>query len=267
MRLATFRVPGGPERAGRVHDDRVVCFAEGVTVPAVLADPDRFRAEGPEHRLDEVELLAPYHPRAVFGVALNYADHTAEVGRERPARPRIFLKGPACTTGPSGPVLRPAGIEQLDYEAELALVVGHDGGVAGYAVADDVSARDVGDNLLTVMKGGPTFCPWGPWVTTADEVADPYALRVRTWVDGEPRQDGSTADMVFRADELLAHIGRTVRLAAGDLVLTGTPAGVGLGMTPPRFLDDGARVRIEIEGLGAIEHTIHPAAHGRGAPA
>jgi acylpyruvate hydrolase len=168
----------------------------------------------------------------------------------------LFFKGPAGVTPPGGPVVRPTGVRQLDYEGELALVVGADRTVLGWAVANDVSARDYRDPTLLSQKAGDTFCPWGPWVTTADEIPDPYDLRLRTWVNDELRQDATTAELIFRADEILAAIGRTIQLVPGDLVLTGTPAGVGITMDPPRVLEPGDRVRIEIDGLGAIEHEI-----------
>jgi 2-keto-4-pentenoate hydratase/2-oxohepta-3-ene-1,7-dioic acid hydratase in catechol pathway len=133
-----------------------------------------------------------------------------------------------------------------------------DGEVAGYAVADDVSARDLQgrERQWTRAKGADGFCPYGPWITTADEIADPHALSLRTWVNGELRQDGSTADMIFRIDALISFIRETCTLEPGDLILTGTPAGVGMAMDPARFLEPGDVVRIEIEHLGAIEHAI-----------
>src|SRR6201999_832559 len=119
--------------------------------------------------------------------------------------------GPASVTGPGVPVVRRPGVEQHDYEGELAIVVGPGGSVFGDAVAEDVSARDfLSDSQLTRHKAGDPFCPWGPWVTTADEVPDPYALRLRTWVDGELRQDATTGDMIFRAEAILAAIARTI---------------------------------------------------------
>jgi acylpyruvate hydrolase len=163
---------------------------------------------------------------------------------------------------PGGPVRCPAVVRRLDYEGELTAVIGNDGAVAGYAVADDVSARDLQgrEPQWTRAKGADTFCPWGPWVTTADEVGDPEALRLRTWVNGELRQDATTADLIFGIDALVAFLSETHTLSPGDLILTGTPAGVGVAMDPPRFLQDGDVVRIEVEGLGAIEHAVEAAA-------
>jgi len=152
----------------------------------------------------------------------------------------------------------PPVVRRLDYEGELAVVLGPHNSVAGYAVADDVSARDLQrrEPQWTRAKGSDTFCPFGPWVTTADEVPDPEALALRTWVNGELRQDADTSDLVFPIAELVAFLAETITLEPGDLILTGTPSGVGMALDPPRFLQDGDVVRIEIERLGVIEHRI-----------
>jgi 2-keto-4-pentenoate hydratase/2-oxohepta-3-ene-1,7-dioic acid hydratase in catechol pathway len=152
----------------------------------------------------------------------------------------------------------PEVVQRLDYEGELAVVMGADGQVAGYAVADDVSARDLQSRepQWTRAKGFDTSCPFGPWVTTADEVPDPEDLGLRTWVNGELRQDARTNDLIFSVTEIVAFIGETCTLEPGDLILTGTPSGVGMAMDPPRFLGSGDVVRIEIETLGTIEHAV-----------
>jgi 2-keto-4-pentenoate hydratase/2-oxohepta-3-ene-1,7-dioic acid hydratase in catechol pathway len=152
-------------------------------------------------------------------------------------------------------------VRRLDYEAELALVMGSGGEIAGYAVADDVSARDLQkrEPQWTRAKGFDTSCPWGPWITTADEVPDPGALRISSHVNGELRQDGTTADFVFGPRVLVDFISETCTLEPGDLILTGTPEGVGMSMDPPRFLQPGDSVRIAIDGLGEIEHPIEAA--------
>jgi len=136
--------------------------------------------------------------------------------------------------------------------------MGADGQVGGYAVADDLTARDLQgrENQWTRAKGADGFCPCGPWITTADEVPDPHALWLRTWVGGELRQDSSTSNLIFKIPELVAFISETCTLSPGDLILTGTPGGVGMGLDPPRFLSAGDVVRIEIEQLGSIEHSI-----------
>jgi 2-keto-4-pentenoate hydratase/2-oxohepta-3-ene-1,7-dioic acid hydratase in catechol pathway len=149
-------------------------------------------------------------------------------------------------------------VHRLDYEGELAVVMGDGRRVAGYAVADDVTGRDLQgrEPQWVRAKGADGFCPYGPWITTADEVPDPHDLGLRTWVNGELRQDSSTAQLIFRVPQLIDFISETCTRQAGDLVLTGTPAGVGMGMDPPRFLASGDVVRIEIDSLGVIEHAI-----------
>ncbi len=215
--------------------------------------------QGPSWPLEEVTLLAPVPaPRAIFGIGLNYADHIAETGGERPERPLVFMKLPSSAAAPGAAVRCPEVVRRLDYEGELAVVMGTGGRVAGYAVADDVSARDLQgrEPQWTRAKGADGFCPYGPWITTADEVPDPHALRLRTWVNGVLRQDSDTSNLIFTVPELVAFIGETCTLCPGDLILTGTPSGVGLGQDPPSFLSAGDVVRIEIEGLGAIEHGV-----------
>ena len=136
--------------------------------------------------------------------------------------------------------------------------MGADGQVGGYAVADDLTARDLQgrETQWTRAKGADGFCPYGPWITTVDEVPDPHALWLRTWVNGELRQDSSTSNLIFKIPELVEFISETCTLSPGDLILTGTPSGVGMGLDPPCFLGSGDVVRIEIEQLGSIEHSI-----------
>jgi 2-keto-4-pentenoate hydratase/2-oxohepta-3-ene-1,7-dioic acid hydratase in catechol pathway len=262
VRLATFLPPGGAEPvAGEVRGDEVTAFTSG-TVLDRLASGDRTPADGVTHPLAEVTLLAPdERPRAIFGIGLNYAAHAAETGQDLPEVPIVFLKLPASSVPGSGPVRCPAVVKRLDYEVELAVVMGADGEIAGYAVADDVSARDLQkrEPRWVRAKGFDTACPWGPWITTADEVPDPRALRLTSHVNGEPRQDSTTADLVFGPRELVDFIAETCTLEPGDLILTGTPQGVGHAMDPPRFLADGDVVRCEVEGLGVIEHRIQGA--------
>jgi len=259
MKLATYLPPGASEPvAGEVRGDEVVAFASG-TVLDRLASGDRSPAGGDAHPLAGVTLLAPVpQPRAIFGIGLNYAAHAAETGAELPEAPMVFLKLPSSSVPGSGPVRCPAVVKRLDYEVELAVVMGAGGEIAGYAIADDVSARDLQkrEPRWVRAKGFDTSCPWGPWITTADEVADPERLRISSQVNGETRQDSTTADLVFGPRALADFIAETCTLAPGDLILTGTPQGVGQAMDPPRFLQPGDVVRCEIEGLGAIEHPI-----------
>jgi 2-keto-4-pentenoate hydratase/2-oxohepta-3-ene-1,7-dioic acid hydratase in catechol pathway len=259
MRLATFLPPGTTEpRAGEVRGDEVVAFNAG-TVLARLASGDRTPADGEVFPLGDVTLLAPVpRPRAIFGIGLNYAAHARETGKEPPERPIVFQKLPTSSVGPAGPVRRPAVVLELDYEVELAVVLGADNEIAGYAVADDVSARDLQriEPQWTRAKGADGFCPWGPWITTTDEVPDAEDLRLTTRVNGELRQDSRTSDLVFGPRALVDFIAEAITLEPGDLILTGTPSGVGMAMNPPLYLEPGDVVRCEVEGLGAIEHRI-----------
>lgn len=260
MRLATFIAPGSDRpQSGEVRDGAVHVFEGGESVMDRLRDGSREPASGPTWKLDEVRLLAPIpSPRQIFCVALNYADHAAEGRQELPTEPSVFTKPESSSAPPSGPVRCPTVVRRLDYEAELAVVLGPGGEIAGYAVANDVSARDLQkrERHWTRAKGADTFCPWGPWITTADEVASPDRLAVRCWVNGEPRQDGTTADMIFSPRRVLEFLAETCELATGDLLLTGTPKGVGFAMDPPRFLGIGDTIRMEVEGLGWIEHDV-----------
>jgi 2-keto-4-pentenoate hydratase/2-oxohepta-3-ene-1,7-dioic acid hydratase in catechol pathway len=263
MRLVTFLAPGDPvPHAGEVRGETVVAFAAG-TVLDRLADGDRTPATGAEHALADVALLAPVpRPRAIFGIGRNYAAHAAELGSELPRAPLVFMKLPSSSVAGAGPVRRPAVVTRLDYEVELAMVMGGGGVIAGWAVADDVTARDLqrAEPQWTRAKGFDTACPWGPWITTTDELPDAIGLRITSYVNGELRQDGTTADLLFGPQQLVDFIAETIALEPGDLILTGTPAGVGEGMDPPRYLEPGDVVRCEIERLGSIEHTVSAAA-------
>jgi 2-keto-4-pentenoate hydratase/2-oxohepta-3-ene-1,7-dioic acid hydratase in catechol pathway len=260
MKLATFLAPGAAEpAAGEVRGDAVVAFDDDTTVLGRLTSGDRTPASGAAHPLAGVTLLAPVpRPRAIFGIGLNYSEHARETGRELPEAPIVFLKLPSSAAAPYADVRFPAAVHRPDYEGELAIVMGASGEVAGYAVADDLSARDLQgrEPQWTRAKGFDGSCPYGPWITTADEVPDPQALSLRTWVNGELRQDASTSDLIFGVAELVAFLGETCTLEPGDLILTGTPSGVGVALDPPRFLETGDVVRIEIEALGAIEHRV-----------
>jgi acylpyruvate hydrolase len=260
MRLVTFVPPGGPAAlAGEVRDEAVVAFADGSTVLDRLGSGDRTPAAGDRYALSEVELLAPVaRPRAIFGIGLNYAAHIEETGGALPEAPIVFMKLPSSAAAPNAPIKAPAVVRRLDYEGELAAVMGAGGEVAGYAVADDVSARDLQrrEPQWTRAKGFDGSCPYGPWITTADELGDPHDLALRTWVNGELRQDSSTSDLIFTVPQLVAFLRETCTLEPGDLILTGTPSGVGMALDPPQFLQAGDVVRIEIERLGSIEHSV-----------
>jgi acylpyruvate hydrolase len=258
MKLASFRSPAGDTLSGEVRDGRVAAFGDGSTVRDRLTSGDRSPAAGPDFALDEVELLAPHVPRAIFGIGLNYLAHAQEQNAELPEVPIVFMKLPSSVAAPGAPVHAPSVVRRLDYEGELAVVMGADGEVAGFAVADDLTARDLQrrERQWTRAKGFDGSCPFGPWVTTADEVADPGDLALRTWVNGELRQDSRTSDLIFGVPALVDFLRETCTLEPGDLILTGTPSGVGMYFDPPRFLGSGDVVRIEIEGLGVIEHEV-----------
>src|SRR5512133_2746400 len=258
MKLASFRSPAGDTHSGEVRDGRVAAFADGSTVRDRLASGDRSPASGPDFALEEVELLAPHVPRAIFGIGLNYLAHAQEQNAEPPEVPIVFMKLPSSVAAPGAPVHAPAVVKRLDYEGELAVVMGPGGEVAGYAVADDLTARDLqrAERQWTRAKGFDGSCPFGPWITTADEVPEPGDLALRTWINGELRQDSRTSDLIFSVPEIVAFLRETITLEPGDLILTGTPSGVGMYFDPPRFLGSGDVVRIEIEGLGVIEHAV-----------
>jgi 2-keto-4-pentenoate hydratase/2-oxohepta-3-ene-1,7-dioic acid hydratase in catechol pathway len=266
MRLATFLPPGSEDpRAGEVRDEdgqtRVFPYArEALTVLERLADLEEAApVEGSWWPLEEVTLLAPVPtPRAIFGIGLNYEDHLREMGAERPREPLVFMKLPSSAAPPNAPVHCPAVVKRLDYEGELAVIMGAGRAVAGYAIADDVTARDLqgSEPQWTRAKGADGFCPYGPWITTAEEIDDPHTLGLRTWVNGELRQDSNTSNLIFTVPELIEFISETCTLHAGDVILTGTPAGVGQGLNPPKFLQSDDVVRIAIDGLGSIEHEV-----------
>ncbi|MFJ8626740.1 fumarylacetoacetate hydrolase family protein [Kitasatospora sp. NPDC093550] len=215
--------------------------------------------------LDGQRVGAPVaRPGKVVGIGLNYRDHAAEAGAAIPAEPVIFLKPSSTVVGPYDEVLVPRGGEKTDYEAELAVVIGRTARyldspteaaevIAGYTIANDVTER-----AFQFERGGQwdkgksaeTFTPLGPWLVTADEVADPQALGLRLWVNGEQRQHGSTAEMIFPVLELVRYASQFMVLEPGDVIVTGTPAGVTLGRPGTPFLAPGDVVEIEIDGLG-----------------
>jgi acylpyruvate hydrolase len=259
VKLATFLRPGsGREEGGEVVDDRVISFRPPLQVVDALAGRPVPHTND-SFPLSEVTLLAPIpRPGAIYGIGLNYAKHIEETGAQIPEAPIVFVKVPGSIAPPGGPIRCPAVVRRLDYEGELTIVIGAGGKIGGYCIADDVSARDLQrrEPQWTRAKGADTFCPFGPWVTTADEIPDPGDLRLRTWVNGDLRQDSNTADMIFSCQQLVDFIAETCTLRPGDLILTGTPSGVGMGFDPPRLLQSGDVVRIEIERLGTIEHAV-----------
>ena len=212
-----------------------------------------------------VQLLSPLlHPPRIFCVGLNYLDHATESKMVVQPVPTIFMKLASGITGPDSDIVLPANSTKPDYEAELAVVVGRAAShvtrenwrecVFGYTILNDVSARDVqlATSQWTLGKSFPTFCPIGPWVVTADELTDPHSLDVRLTIDRETMQQASTRDLIFDIPAVLGYISAIVPLQPGDIVSTGTPPGVGLGRTPPRWLRPGEEVAIEISGIGRL---------------
>jgi len=202
-------------------------------------------------------------------IGLNYTDHAREVGRPAPDEPTLFIKANSAIAGPYDSIVRPRGGVKLDYEVELAAVIGRDARnvseadalkhVAGYCIVDDVSERAFQmerGGTTTKGKSADTFAPIGPWLVTADEVGDPQALEVWTTVNGEPRQRGHTKDMIFSVRTLIAYVSQFMSLRAGDLISTGTPAGVAHGMKPPRYLEPGDVVEMGITKLGVQKNRI-----------
>ncbi|NPA90698.1 MAG: fumarylacetoacetate hydrolase family protein [Chloroflexi bacterium] len=207
-------------------------------------------------------------PSKIIGIGLNYKDHCEEQGVEPPDHPTVFAKFPSALQRPGGFIQWSRELtQQVDYEAELAVIIGRVARhvraseayyyVFGYTAANDVSARDIqfGDKQWVRGKSLDTFAPLGPWVVTQDEIGDPMNLAIRCRVNGEIRQESTTANMIFSVPELIEFLSRSFTLLPGDIILTGTPAGVGIFRDPPRLLQDGDRVEVEIEHIGTLTNT------------
>ena len=283
MRLATFTASGAT-RIGVVTDDGLVDLA--LAAPELPREMTALLAAGPgalqraaaaaaqaqtRLALDTVTLGPPIlRPPKVLAIGLNYADHVAESGAQVPKFPTVFNKQSTCVTGPHAPIHLPRASSSVDYEGELGFVIGRRCRhvpkaraaevIAGYLVVNDVSARDwqLRVPTWTMGKSFDTHGPIGPWLTTGDEVGDPHGLRIRTWVNGELRQDSNTKQLIFDCFALVEHLSTAFTLEPGDVVATGTPGGVGIASKPPRLLAAGDRVRVEIEGLGALDNPVVP---------
>lgn len=307
MKLITYRKDGGPIQTGVVMDGRVLDIgawiagrpvsveAQQRNAGAGIATPDggimrwlqsgteaisalaahvRAAAQSKDARYDvlkDVQLHAPVpRPGKIIGVGRNYADHAKETGVAPFEKPRIIFKMPSSVAAPGAPVARPAEVTKMDFEAELAVVMGAYGKdvpaadalalVAGYTVLNDLSARefqfDISPPQTTFAKSMDGFTPMGPWLVTRDEIPDPQALEVSCWLNGNQMQHGHTADMLFPVATLIAYISRYMTLEPGDVIATGTPAGIGAFRQPPIYLQPGDRLRFEVTQVGTMEHLI-----------
>jgi 2-keto-4-pentenoate hydratase/2-oxohepta-3-ene-1,7-dioic acid hydratase in catechol pathway len=219
--------------------------------------------------ISAVTLLAPISfPPKIVCLGLNYFDHASETRSAVPDEPIIFMKPHTAIIGPSQKIIKPKFVRELDYEGELCIVIGKTGKhipveksmehVFGYTVINDVTARDFQfkDGQWTRCKSFDTFAPIGPWIVTRSQLIDTSNLAIRTWVNNELRQNGTTASMVFSVGQIVHHLSRIMTLEPGDIIATGTPAGVGFAMKPKQFLKDGDLVRIEIEGIGILKNIV-----------
>jgi 2-keto-4-pentenoate hydratase/2-oxohepta-3-ene-1,7-dioic acid hydratase in catechol pathway len=281
MKLATYCREDESPRIGVIVEGGIVNLAE--VAPAlpremiglvrggesILDEARRAALHGHPVPLASVRLLAPIpHPPEYMGVGLNYRDHLAEAGISLPAVPTVFNKQTSCITGPSDNVVLPRVSKQLDYEGELGLVIGRSArhlsreeaaaAIFGYVVVNDLSVRDwqLSSPTHTLGKSFDTHGPFGPWITTADEVPDPQNLIITTRVNGAVRQRGTTADMIFACSEVVAFLSRVMTLRPGTIITTGTPAGVGHFHRPPAYLCTGDLVTVEISGLGRLANRV-----------
>jgi 2-keto-4-pentenoate hydratase/2-oxohepta-3-ene-1,7-dioic acid hydratase in catechol pathway len=280
MKIARFHVADGPTRLGRVDGDRITDISDvpgvGTSLRAILPHLATLEeaiqaSDGESLALDAVVLEAPIDdPQKYLGIGMNYKEHAEEArqaGIPTPTSQLWFNKQVSCVVGPHDPIRKPEVSDELDYEIELGVVIGKRcknvsvedarSVIAGYVVANDVSVRDWLMKLsptFTLGKSFDTHGPIGPWLTTDDEIVDPLALRMQLTVNGEVRQDWATDDMIYDVYEQIAYLTQVMTLMPGDILATGTPAGI--GAPTGRFLKVGDVVRAEIEGLGAIENLV-----------
>ncbi|MBM4386789.1 MAG: fumarylacetoacetate hydrolase family protein [Deltaproteobacteria bacterium] len=266
MKIAAFR-HNGKKFLGRVEGQWARPFA-GVSDFMDFLRQGCSREES-EIPLDEIEFLPPVeNPGKIICVGRNYPEHAAEQGAQIPDHPIIFSKFASALCGHRGYILKPPETEKLDFEAELAVVIGKGGKnikaesyfehVAGYMNFNDVSARDVqaADKQWTRAKSFDTFAPCGPFLVTKDEIDDPHNLHIRSFLNCNPMQDSRTSLMLFKIPVLIEFISRAITLEAGDIIATGTPAGVGVFRDPPVFMQPGDVIEVEIEGLGRLRNRI-----------
>ncbi len=281
MRLVTFHRGGNASEPGVLRDREVVGLS-GLGIPDLLtlirggtAAQARVRAWAAEPPadaiapLESVHLLAPLpRPPKIICVGLNYRDHAEESNMPIPSVPTIFAKFPTAVIGPDASIVLPKSSTRPDYEAELAFVIGEGGRhipasewrqhVFGYTMLNDVSARDyqLATSQWMMGKTFDTFAPMGPWIVTADEIADPHALDISLTLNGEQMQNSNTRNLIFRIPELIAFLSSVFTLEPGDVVSTGTPSGVGFARKPPVYLQPGDEVVVRIEGLGELRNPV-----------
>jgi len=276
MKLITYE-SAGALHSGVVVGSRVLDLGP-VPLAAIIASPeqmDRAR-EMSEHAsegipLEGLNIRAPIvRPGKVLALGLNYRDHAAESGTPVPSEPVVFCKVSSSVIGPGAPIRLPEASQKIDYEVELAIVIGRPAKnvpaaraldyVAGYTIINDVSARDYQrekpGGQWTLAKSFDTFCPMGPWVVTPDEVGDPQDLKLQSVVSGQTMQSSSTAQMIFSVAEIIEYLSRVLTLEPGDVVATGTPPGVGFARKPPRYLHAGDVVECTVENIGTLVNPV-----------
>jgi 2-keto-4-pentenoate hydratase/2-oxohepta-3-ene-1,7-dioic acid hydratase in catechol pathway len=307
MKLVTYRKEGRPPRNGVVIGDDILDVTEWMAALPLSAESQRRHAEAgipapasgilrwllsgeqaiaglaahvraeqanPLTRYDNlnaVKLHAPVpRPGKIIGVGRNYADHAKETGVSPFEKPRIIFKASSSVSAPGAPVPRPDGVTKLDFETELAAVIGGYGRnvpeaealslVAGYTILNDMSARefqfDVSPPQTTFAKSMDGFAPMGPWLVTRDEIPDPQTLDLTCWLNGAQMQHANTSDMLFPVSTLIAYVSQFMTLEPGDVIATGTPAGIGAFRKPPVYLQPGDHLRFEVSSVGTLEHRI-----------
>jgi 2-keto-4-pentenoate hydratase/2-oxohepta-3-ene-1,7-dioic acid hydratase in catechol pathway len=281
MKLVTFLTPGGFAAPGIVRGERVFNLTPAgfpsvlsvienwATAPARIDAWLRSLPAGAGTPLAGATLLAPIpRPPKVICIGLNYSDHAAESQMEIPKVPTVFSKFSTAVTGPGAPVVLPKSSAKPDYEAELAVVIGAGGRhiqagdwkshVFGYMCLNDVSVRDyqTATSQWLMGKTPDTFCPTGPWLTTADEIADPHNLGISIEINGEVLQNSNTKHLIFGIPALLEYLSRLFTLEPGDVIATGTPAGVGFARKPPRWLAPGDEMVVKVQGLGELRNPV-----------
>lgn len=275
MKLVTFVEGGKGPRPGLVASGGIIDLsAEGFrdSIAFMSAAPSvqgTVAASKPTLDMDNLKLLAPIpNPPRVFGIGVNYAEHAAESKTETQKVPTVFIVLSSAVVGPGESVILPKASSMVDYEAELAVVIGKPGyqipaskweeHVFGYTIMNDVSARDVqrATTQWSLGKSFPTFAPMGPWVVSKDEIADPHALQISLTIGGDKLQNSNTSLLIFRIPELIEYVSGIVPLQVGDVISTGTPAGVGMGRNPPRWLKPGEEMVIEIRGIGELRNKL-----------